>query len=77
MINFFIRYPTLLFALIMSMITSIVVSACMTWLHLQNLQPFLRSWLYSFLVAWPLVFLCILIFAGYVRSLVQRLCAKP
>jgi hypothetical protein len=66
-------YQRLLFALIMSILTSGIVSAVLTWINIQNSALFLHKWSYAFLLAWPLVFISILVIAPMVNRLVSYL----
>lgn len=66
-------YQRLLFALIMSIFTSGIVSAVLTWINIQNSALFLQKWSYAFLLAWPLVFISILVIAPMVNRLVSYL----
>lgn len=67
-----IRYRVLIFAMVMSFSTSMIVSAMIIGLHTQNFDKFIEIWPTSFLMSWPIVFLSILIFAPLVNKLLDR-----
>lgn len=52
-----IRYRVLIFAMVMSFSTSMIVSAMIIGLHTQNFDKFIEIWPTSFLMSWPIVFL--------------------
>jgi hypothetical protein len=63
-----LRYRSLIFALIMSFNTSMIVSAVIISLHTQTFAQFIRVWPSSFAIGWPLVFVAILIIAPLVNK---------
>ena len=63
-----LRYRTLIFALMMSLNTSMIVSAVIISLHTQTFTQFIKVWPSSFSIAWPLVFVAILIIAPFVNK---------
>ena len=65
------RYRTLLFALIMSASTAMIVSGIIIFMHTKPHAPFIRQWLGAFLTAWPIVFIAILIIAPMVNRLLN------
>jgi len=67
------RYRALIFAMVMSCSTSIIVSAMIIGLHTQNYEKFITIWPTSFFISWPIVFLAILIIAPIVNKLLDRL----
>jgi hypothetical protein len=63
------RYRTVLFALIMSASTALIVSGIIIFLRTQ--QPhthFIKVWLGAFITAWPIVFIAILVIAPAVNK---------
>jgi len=62
------RYRTVLFALIMSFSTSLIVSGTVIYLHSQSLTQFIKIWPSSIVIAWPEVFAAILIIAPLVNK---------
>ncbi len=62
------RYKAVLFALIMSFSTALLVSGVIGLINAPSIDLFLQKWPASFLFAWPLVFLAII----YIAPLVQR-----
>lgn len=65
------RYRSLIFAMVMSCTTSMIVSAMIIGLHTQNYEQFMKVWPSSFLMSWPIVFLAILIIAPMVNKLLD------
>jgi hypothetical protein len=65
------RYRTLLFALIMSASTALIVSGVIIYLRLQPHVDFIKVWLGAFITAWPIVFVAILIIAPLVNKLLN------
>jgi hypothetical protein len=63
-----ICYRVILFALIMSLNTSLIVSGTVIYLHTQSFAQFIKVWLSSFVVAWPIVFAAILVIAPLVNK---------
>jgi hypothetical protein len=66
------RYRNVLFALIMSCTTSMIVSAIIIYLHGPSQNGFMKIWLSAFATAWPIVFLAILVIAPLVNKLLDR-----
>ncbi len=62
------RYRTVLFALIMSFFTSLIVSGTLIYLHSQSFTQFIKVWSSSIVIAWPVVFAAILIIAPLVNK---------
>ena len=60
------RYRGVLFALIMSCSTALIVSAVIIYLHGAS-QAFIKAWLTAFATAWPIVFVAILLIAPQVN----------
>jgi hypothetical protein len=55
------RYRLFVFALFMSSCTAFVVSGVMAYIHAPTRELFYKNWLDSFSLAWPLVFLSIIV----------------
>jgi hypothetical protein len=66
-----LRYRVYCFALVMSFFTSMVVSATVISLRTSTLEGFLHIWPSSFAIAWPIVFIAILIIAPLVNKLLN------
>lgn len=64
------RYRGVLFALIMSCSTALIVSAIIIYLHGAS-QAFIKVWLTAFATAWPIVFVAILLIAPQVNRLLN------
>jgi hypothetical protein len=65
------RYRVFIFALIMSFNTSLIVSATIIYLHTQSFAQFIKVWPASFAIAWPIVFIAILIIAPMVNKMLN------
>lgn len=65
------RYRVVLFALIMSSSTALIVSGIIIYLHTMPHTHFMMKWLTGFVTAWPLVFIAILIIAPLVNKLLN------
>lgn len=65
------RYRGILFALVMSCTTSLIVSAIILVMHGSH-HGFATAWLSAFLTAWPIVFAAILIIAPQVNRLLDQ-----
>ncbi len=62
------RYRTVLFALIMSANTALIVSGIIIFLRIQPHTDFIKVWLGAFITTWPIVFIAILIIAPAVSK---------
>jgi hypothetical protein len=65
------RYRAYCFALVMSFFTSMIVSATVIGLRTTTIAGFLQIWPSSFAIAWPIVFVAILIIAPLVNKLLN------
>jgi hypothetical protein len=65
------RYRTVLFALIMSASTALIVSGIIIYLRIQPQTNFIEVRLEAFFTAWPIVFVVILIIAPQVNRLLN------
>lgn len=65
------RYRMVLFALIMSSSTALIVSGIIIYLHSAPHTRFMMKWLTAFVIAWPIVFIAILIIAPLVNKLLN------
>ena len=65
------RYRTVLFALIMSASTALIVSGIIIFLRIQPHTHFIQIWLGEFVTAWPIVFVAILMIAPLVNRLLN------
>ena len=70
-------YRVYLFALIMSFFTSMIVSAIVIALRTMSFSKFIQLWPSSFVIAWPVVFIAILIIAPLVNKLLDQLIKAP
>ncbi len=71
------RYRVYVFALIMSFFTSMIVSAIIIALRTMSYDKFIQIWPSSFVIAWPIVFIAILIIAPLVNKLLDQLVNEP
>lgn len=67
------KYRTILFAFIMSASTAAIVSGIIIFMHTKSHDHFLAQWLGAFILAWPIVFIAILIIAPLVNKLLNSL----
>ena len=67
------RYRKLLFAFLMSLTTSMLVSAVILWRHGVSAQAFPGLWLQAITSAWPVVFVSILLIAPRLDRLLNQL----
>ncbi len=65
------RYRAVLFALIMSASTALIVSGIIIYLRIQPHTDFIDVWLGAFITAWPIVFAAILIIAPLFNKLLN------
>lgn len=65
------RYRVYCFALVMSFFTSMIVSATVIGLRTGLTTKFMQIWPSSFAIAWPIVFVAILIIAPLVNKLLN------
>jgi Protein of unknown function (DUF2798) len=65
------RYRTVLFALMMSASTALIVSGIIIYMRIQPHTDFIQVWLSAFITAWPVVFVAILIIAPLVNKLLN------
>jgi hypothetical protein len=70
------RYAPQLFAFLMSFVMAFIVSSFVTWVNTGMDNGFVGRWMHSFVLAWPVAMICILIFAPRVRNLVAKLTAQ-
>ena len=62
------RYRTVLFALMMSASTALIVSGIIIFLRTQPQTYFIKLWFGAFITAWPIVFIAILVIAPAVNK---------
>ena len=70
------RYRTVLFALIMSANTALIVSGIIIFLRVKPQTGFIHVWLSAFITAWPIVFIAILIIAPLVNRFLNLFVEK-
>ncbi|MDN2671736.1 DUF2798 domain-containing protein [Janthinobacterium sp. SUN026] len=68
------------FAFLMSLVMTLLMSAWVTWLNIGLQADFLPRWRHAFFAAWPVAFCAVMLFAPRVqvisRNIVTRL-ARP
>ncbi|KHA77428.1 hypothetical protein NC77_18345 [Janthinobacterium lividum] len=68
------------FAFLMSLVMTLLMSAWVTWLNIGLQADFLPRWRHAFFAAWPVAFCAVMLFAPRVqvisRNIVARL-ARP
>ena len=65
------RFRTMLFALVMSCNTALIVSGIIIYLHSASHEHYIRQWLGAFITAWTIVFIAILLIAPMVNKLLN------
>ena len=70
------KFERLLFAVLMSLSTALIVSGAIVYMHGVPGSAFLGVWIASFLTAWPIVFLSILLVAPQINKLLNILLEK-
>lgn len=70
------RYRSVLFALIMSCNTALIVSGIIIYLRSTITVHFIKQWLSAFITAWPIVFIAIIIIAPIVNDLLNLFVEK-
>ncbi len=66
------RFAHLLFSLLMSMIVAFIVTGVLTAVN-HGLQDLFANWMHSFMIAWPIAFLSVLLISPQVHRLVKWL----
>lgn len=67
------RYRAVIFALLMSFNTALIVSGVITFINTPSTSVFLQKWPSNFILGWPLVFLSIIFIGPMVNQLVNML----
>jgi len=65
------RYRSVIFALLMSFNTALLVSGVITFINTPSTRIFLDKWPSNFILGWPLVFLSIIIISPRVNRFVN------
>jgi ABC-type multidrug transport system permease subunit len=69
------RHAPALFAIMMSLLMTVILTCFVTFVNTGSGNGFVARWLHAFLLAWPVAFMCILLFARHVRRIVARVTA--
>ncbi|APA71322.1 DUF2798 domain-containing protein [Janthinobacterium sp. 1_2014MBL_MicDiv] len=64
------------FALLMSLVMTLLMSAWVTWLNIGLQADFLPRWRHAFLAAWPVAFCAVMLFAPRVQALSRGIVAR-
>jgi len=67
------RYRPIVFALMMSCSTALIVSGIIMYLQQDSKNSFVLKWFGAFIIAWPIVFVAILVIAPLVNKALDRL----
>ncbi|MDB5794332.1 MAG: hypothetical protein JWR25_711 [Noviherbaspirillum sp.] len=70
------RHAPVLFAVVMSLIMTVILTCFVTFMNTGMGNGFMLRWLRAFLLAWPVAFICIMLFANKVRRVVTLLTAQ-
>lgn len=65
------RYRSVIFALLMSFNTALIVSGVITFINTPSTRIFLDKWPSNFILGWPLVFLSIIFISPLVNRFVN------
>ena len=65
------RYRSVMFALLMSLNTALIVSGVITFINTPSTRIFLDKWPSNFLLGWPLVFLSIIFISPLINRFVN------
>ncbi len=76
-ININNRYRRILFALVMSGCTALIVSGVIIFLQTESLYTFLQAWGTGFVTAWPIVFFSILTLAPLINRFLDKFFYTP
>jgi hypothetical protein len=61
------------FAVIMSLVMTLLMSAWVTWLNIGLQHDFLARWRHAFLAAWPVAFCAVMLFAPHVQGISRQI----
>ena len=65
------RYRSVMFALLMSLNTALIVSGVITFINTPSTRIFFDKWPSNFLLGWPLVFLSIIFISPLINRFVN------
>ncbi len=60
----------------MSFVMAFIMTGFVTWVNTGMDEGFTARWMHSFIAAWPVAMICILLFANRIRGLVTKLTAQ-
>ena len=64
------------FALLMSFLMTLLMSAWVTWLNIGLQADFLPRWRHAFFAAWPVAFCAVMLFAPRVQLMSRNIVAR-
>nr|WP_314628129.1 DUF2798 domain-containing protein [uncultured Janthinobacterium sp.] len=64
------------FAFLMSLVMTLLMSAWVTWLNIGLQADFLPRWRHAFFAAWPIAFCAVMLFAPRVQTASRAIVAK-
>ena len=64
------------FAFLMSLVMTLLMSAWVTWLNIGLQADFLPRWRHAFFAAWPVAFVAVMLFAPRVQLISRAIVAK-
>ena len=64
------------FAFLMSLVMTLLMSAWVTWLNIGLQADFLPRWRHAFFAAWPVAFCAVMLFAPRVQTISRAIVAK-
>lgn len=75
--KFSYHFRKVMFALIMSCCTALIVSGIIIYMHSESLIAFMNAWAAGFITAWPIVFIAILTIAPVVNRFLDLFFDEP
>lgn len=64
------------FAFLMSLVMTLLMSAWVTWLNIGLQADFLPRWRHAFFAAWPVAFCAVMLFAPRVQQISRAIVAR-
>ncbi|KAB8066787.1 DUF2798 domain-containing protein [Janthinobacterium violaceinigrum] len=64
------------FAFLMSLVMTLLMSAWVTWLNIGLQADFLPRWRHAFFAAWPVAFCAVMLFAPRVQQISRTIVAR-
>ncbi len=70
------KYAPQIFALLMALVMALIMTAFITAINTGTGDGYLGRWMRSFIPAWPLAMVCILLFANKIRLFATKLTSQ-